>query len=303
MMSLVNAMELALSNRRGPMKEVRQATEGWIVELGNYTYNVRSGITYFGGDKINWRDIGLFLRSGSEYNGWLNGTGISCGIASYRKAVQQDGVNVISHSAWDNYLNGKDFSSLRPYWGGVKTNVRIIIVYRLNHWYLLAVFPVKEKVFVLDSIDTDRSEKKRSVNALMEILKNEYANNHFVVDDQTSAQQYSVYDCGIYVVMNAKAIIENIDPDNPIYDLEKIREGLDCVDVDWMTRKEIIQSIRANVDLGRNTTIFNWQAPKGLPQPPGKDSTVIELEDENDKMQHRQISHAGGLLTKKKLNP
>ena len=278
-LSKVREMERAINEKRGTMKSVWEALQDWANAFGGHEQPIRGGNMNHGGTTVNYIELQTFLFSGEFHNGWLSGNVITAAIAAHRPLNADDGINYIPFHSWNKFVERK--TQYPDYWGEKETNMRYIIVHERRHWFLMVVNGAEHWYAVLDSLFERNSQDDEHLVRLEEFLRRILGWQNMQRRYAKSKDQFNNYDCGVWVCMNAIAIMNG---------------GLGAVvnvDVDHYTRTELIRKIHEAVIIEQCKPGTFSNLPRIGPQPIPEKANVITLEDEVEGKNAKKLMDSG----------
>jgi Ulp1 protease family, C-terminal catalytic domain len=163
--------------------------------------------------RITQQDYETFIRD-RNHDGWLSGEAL---IAALTITLAPQEVYIVNPNAWVNYVNrGFQTEDLPqppdrpPHW--------VVIPYHFgNHWALLLFDVLGRNIYFLDS-RTDEGRRQmamRAARAFLGPMAPWMGEDPWTFRGHESNQQVNDYDCGLFVIENARAMVwhETVAPE------------------------------------------------------------------------------------------
>jgi len=216
-------------------KIVRALSAGWSRTVDD-AMNGKVSHSSMGSSGITRKDFGTILpqRNFDDPKGWLNDEVVNTFLSMMvRRALEKTGYNKTSdetpkyHAFNTNlYTNIRDrgYKSVERWAFKAKIHLsrmlkceRILIpIHSASHWTLMCISGTERTISYYDSMSNDKADFSRLTDIGLQFvagnLRSFYKPEEWKIIDTRSVQQANALDCGVFVCMNALALISGKNP-------------------------------------------------------------------------------------------
>ncbi|KAF7502514.1 hypothetical protein GJ744_005635 [Endocarpon pusillum] len=202
------------------------------------------------------------LLLGRNRSGWLSGEAI---LAALRIDASSEVAEVINPNVWQGYIQSGHRQDMVPRLLG--NAYTIIIPYSFpGHWALGIIDQRNRQLHFLDSKhNEERRERFRRDMIRFISWSSWYAGEQYNISTRRSAQQLNDYDCGVYVIENARAFLNHQQPPEIIGNAARLDVTQRMYDAVTRLAAMTIRSMTSTPAPGRNLSASQHRTPASVP--------------------------------------